>query len=279
MNGVDLAWNKVFWEKNYNWRKNAGAEWSDIWGSPASQWNITLYPRIFSFLPASAILEIGQGFGRWTHFLLKYTDVYRAVEMSPKCVQACNEIFLGAHKLSDNKQDANWVKPEQYQNKNMAFYHTDGLCLDMVADKKYDLIFSFDSLVHAGMDVFKSYIPKMINELLSDTGVAFLHHSNMHDALTKGYVTKKQADSYYLERTSSGALVQELIEKSGGRVLSQERFSCLGLKLSNCFTLFCKKDAYYRQETIITENREFDAEVALAKRLDEQYNFVTSLKK
>ncbi len=255
MKTVDLEWNKNFWDNRFDWKTRGGIEWSDIWGSPYSQWNITLFPRIFSFLPAQSILEIGQGFGRWTKFLLPYAkESYRGIEISKKSTQACKAKY--AHTEAD-----------------VEFYLNDGLSLDAVDDRKYDFIFSFDSLIHAGMDVFESYVPKIINSLLSENGVAFIHHSNLHDAMAQKLITAKQADVYFLDRTSSGALLLELIEKNGGRVLTQERFTCLDLSLGNCFTVFCKKDASFRKNTLITENYDFNKEIEHAKKIDAQYNF------
>ena len=255
MKGVDLDWNKSFWDRQFNWGTTGGNEWSDLWGSPHSQWNTGIYPRIFSFLPARSILEIGQGFGRWTKFLIPYAqESYRGIEISEKATAACKEQYAGI-------------------GGDIEFYANDGLSLDAVDDRKYDFIFSFDSLIHAGMDVFESYLPKILNSLLSDNGVAFIHHSNLHAAMGQGLVTEMQANKYYLDRTSSGELVLELIEKLGGRVLVQEKFSCLGLTLGNCFTVFCKKDAHFKDETRIVDNVDFNKEIEYAKKIDDNYNF------
>jgi len=255
MNGVDLAWNKHFWDRQFNWHLSSGTEWSNLWGSPYSQWNTAIYPRIFSFLPARSILEIGQGFGRWTKFLLPHAkESYRGIEISTKCTEACKKQY------SDTSAD-------------IEFYLNDGLSLDLVDDRKYDFIFSFDSLIHAGMDVFESYLPKIINSLLSENGVAFIHHSNLYASMQQGLVTEKQANLYYLDRTSSGELLLAMIEKNGGRVLVQERLSSLGLPLSTCFTVFCKKDAHFRDRTMIVDNIDFDKEIEYAKSIDDKYNF------
>ena len=254
MKGVDLTWNKTFWDNQFNWDTSGGNEWSNLWGSPYSHWNTGIYPRIFSFLPARSILEIGQGCGRWTKFLLPYAqESYRGIEISEKCTEACK------------KQYAN-------VDADIEFYLNDGLSLDAVDDRKYDFIFSFDSLIHAGMDVFGSYLPKIINSLLTDNGVAFIHHSNLHAAMKQGLVTERQANSFYLDRTSSGELVADMIEELGGRVLVQERFSCLNLTLGNCFTVFCKKDAHFRDKTVLVDNLDFDKEIAYSKKIDDSYN-------
>ena len=45
-------------------------------------------------------------------------------------------------------------------------------------DSRFDLVFSFDSLVHAEIDGLKSCVPQIIQKLNND-GVAFIHHSNV----------------------------------------------------------------------------------------------------
>jgi hypothetical protein len=48
----------------------------------------------------------------------------------------------------------------------------------MVADESVNFVFSFDSLVHADELVLAAYI-KEFKRILTDNGVAFIHHSNL----------------------------------------------------------------------------------------------------
>ena len=56
--------NQSFWA-GYDWSR-AGEEWSEGWGGSHAQWYGVVLPRIARFLPASSILEIAPGHGRWT---------------------------------------------------------------------------------------------------------------------------------------------------------------------------------------------------------------------
>ena len=48
----------------------------------------------------------------------------------------------------------------------------------MICDNSIDLIFSFDSLVHAEDDVISAYVA-MFSQKLKQRGVTFIHHSNL----------------------------------------------------------------------------------------------------
>ena len=102
------------------------------------------------------MLEIAPGFGRWTQFLLPATKIeYLGIDISEECVNRCRNIFRDVDKA--------------------LFYPNDGLSLNMVPDALFDFIFSFDSLVHAEIDVLEAYIPQILQKLRPN-GVAFIHH-------------------------------------------------------------------------------------------------------
>ena len=88
----------------------------------------TLLPRLKSFVPASTILGIAPGFGRWTQFLRPLCSKLVLVDVSPKCIAACQRRFAG--------------------NEGIQYHVNDGQSLAMVADESVDFAFSFDSLVH-----------------------------------------------------------------------------------------------------------------------------------
>ena len=144
------------WNAGYDWRLRGDA-WSRPWGGAESQWYGSVFPRIRRFLPASAVLEIAPGFGRWTEFLLEHCDTLTAVDVASKCVEGCRERF--AH------------YPQA------RFETNDGHSLPMVEDESIDFAFSFDSLVHVESDVLIGYLAELARTLKPE-GVAFLHHSN-----------------------------------------------------------------------------------------------------
>jgi hypothetical protein len=153
----ELSENAAYWDGGFHWR-HRGDEWSDWWGGPESQWHATIYPRIERFLPAHRLLEIAPGYGRWTQFLRDYCDSLIGIDLSSKCVWACRRRF--------------------WRDRRLSFQVNDGKSLTGVRDGAIDFVFSFDSLVHVEQDIMDAYLAELAR-VLSDDGVAFLHHSNM----------------------------------------------------------------------------------------------------
>ena len=151
----DISENLEMWTA-YHWREH-GDEWSHPWGGASSQWRASILPRIRPFLPARVLVEIGPGHGRWTQLLRRHCECLIGVDLSPGCVAACRYRFADDERLSFNL--------------------TDGKTLTGVEDGQADLVFSFDTLVHAEQDVMDAYLVELAR-VLSQQGVAFLHHSN-----------------------------------------------------------------------------------------------------
>lgn len=152
-----VTWNKDKWDDTYQWPEN-GDEWSFAWGGAHAQWITCIWPRVSAFLPASSVLEIAPGYGRWTQYLLPLSSTtYTGVDLSQSCVSACAERFADQPQAS--------------------FAANDGKTLPMIPDGSVDFIFSFDSLVHVEADIIGSYL-REFSRVLSPDGVAFIHHSN-----------------------------------------------------------------------------------------------------
>src|SRR5271166_1200880 len=149
--------NKNRWNQTYNWL-GAGEEWSVDFGGTEALWFFIVYPRIHRFIPASTILEIAPGFGRWTQFLKSQCDCLIAVDISQKCIDFCKSRFASEGHLH--------------------FYANDGKSLATVPDNSVDFVFSFDSLVHVEKDVLQMYLSQLARKLRPD-GVGFIHHSNL----------------------------------------------------------------------------------------------------
>lgn len=246
----DLNWNKAFWGAEYDWRCGGGGEeWSNPWGGSEAQWFGSLYPRLHRFLPARRILEIAPGFGRWTRFLLPACQDYVGIDLSAKCVEACREAFAGA--------------------RHAAFHVNDGLSLEAADDAGFDLVFSFDSLVHAEMDVLESYVPQILRKL-SPTGVAFIHHSNLlacRDSVS---------DPYARGETVSADKVAGLVERNAGKVLVQEAVNWVGERLHDCFTLFAREAAYAGVKTARLQNPRYMEEASLIRDFQSAYAAVAA---
>ena len=140
----------------YDW-KEAGEEWSQPWGSSATQWAGTIFPRIRDCLPAGTILEIAPGFGRWTHYLKDYCDELWAVDKSSDCIEACQQRFASVS--------------------HIRCVLNDGHSLSMIPDASVDFVFSFDSFVHPDRDVVEEYL-RQLGTKLKIGGKGFIHHSN-----------------------------------------------------------------------------------------------------
>src|SRR5256885_10109383 len=140
----------------YDW-KDAGEEWSAPWGTSNAQWSGTILPRIRDCVPTGTILEIGPGYGRWTHFLKNYCTEVWIVDRIKECIDACRHRFAS--------------------DLHVRCFLNDGRSLAMIPNGSVDFVFSFDSLVHTKRDVVEAYLRELATKLKSG-GKGFIHHSN-----------------------------------------------------------------------------------------------------
>jgi 2-polyprenyl-3-methyl-5-hydroxy-6-metoxy-1,4-benzoquinol methylase len=240
----DILANRL-WQQ-YNWTRE-GEEWSEWWGSSFTQWVTTVYPRIGSYFPTKSILEIAPGYGRWTRFLVHGSELYRGVDLSQNCVEFCEQRF----------QSQTHAK----------FFKNDGRDLSAVGDNKYDLVFSFDSLVHVDMDVMVAYIGQIVG-LLAPKGVAFLHHSNF------GMYQGPVHNTHWRGTNVTAMGIEQSVKDHGGQLLTQEILSW-GEEyiLNDCFSLFGRAEDYpnIRPAKIISKMF-MEEEVGWAKRVVSKYN-------
>jgi SAM-dependent methyltransferase len=245
----DTNWNRQLWDGGFNWAA-AGEEWSAAWGGSEPQWFGAIYPRLHRLLPASSILEIAPGMGRWTRFLLPLCRQYVGVDISLECVQGCQERFTGVP--------------------HARFVHNDGVSLSEVADHSVDLVFSFDSLVHAEFDVFKSYIPQILQKL-NKGGVAFLHHSNM------GALGTAFENPHYRSLSVSRQNIEDLVVASGGRVIIQEVTDWGHSEIpQDCLTVFAEASAQ-QAEPVHLYNLRSTEESEMIKQFQAPYSGIDRL--
>ncbi|HLY44293.1 MAG TPA: class I SAM-dependent methyltransferase [Stellaceae bacterium] len=233
----------TYWSQRYDW-SSRGEEWSATWGGSEAQWFGAIYPRLHRFLPAHAIVEIGPGYGRWTKFLLPLCAHYTGVDISEKCIDACTLSFSTAT--------------------HAAFILNDGVSLDSVPDGSIDLVFSFDSLVHAELQVLAGYTSHILSKLTA-TGVAFLHHSNAASVGELGWEHGRGL-------SVSNENVAELVSQSGGKILIQEIINWGGGAMLDCLTLFCQERAYAEFASIKLNNPHFMDEAALISQYQSYYS-------
>ena len=209
----DLAWNKATWDGAYDWTQR-GHEWSNTWGSSQAMFFTTILPRIAASLPAQAVLEIAPGHGRVTATLLPFCQTFHGIDLSAQCTEFCQTRFA--------------------THPNATFHTNNGLSLAAVAQHRFNLVFSYDSLVHADLPVFEAYIPQIL-AILAPGGTAFLHHSNL---AAFPEVTEFQHRS----TTTSAPLIADLIQRHGGKILVQEMFNGGPNVAYDCFTTFCRAE-------------------------------------
>jgi hypothetical protein len=266
MPGLDE--NKALWDGAYDW-PDGGDEWSKPWGGPASEWYATLYPRLRHFLPASTIVEIAPGYGRWTQYLLGHCDHLIGVDLSQECVTACERRFEG-----DNKAE---------------FHVNDGRSLDMVPGGSADLVFSFDSLVHAEADVLEAYMTALATKLSPD-GVAFLHHSNLAGRITDPkirYGTQLARSvpatmrvvrklgmlqpTHFRAASMSGGLLAEFATSAGLHCTSQEHISWHGSAIIDCISVVSRPGSRWDKTIEVVENPRFWDEALSAGAAERAY--------
>ncbi len=210
--------NREVWGRPERWDRN-GDEWSTGWGGPASQWSSWIAPRLEAAAgtpPYARIVEIGCGHGRWTQFLAEWSQEVVAVDLAPECVAACEARFA----------DVEAVRPGI----------CDGRTLPTIDDRSVDLVFSFDSVVHADAEAIGGYVAELAR-VLTDDGVAWIHHSNLaasrldrsavlrrigplHRALARSGVIEREV--HWRDPSVDADLVARLAERHGLVCTSQE---------------------------------------------------------
>jgi SAM-dependent methyltransferase len=205
--------------ENYDrWQQHKWALSGDEWSpgrSPegtAVLWARTIRPRIERHLPAGTILEIGPGFGRWTQYLRHEAGHLILVDLSDRCIESCRSRFAGDPRIE---------------------YHVnDGASLEFIPDGSLDLIFSFDSLVHAEANAVGAYLAQAARKL-KPGGVGFIHHSNLASFVrpATGRVPWFVRRTHWRGATMSADVFARQCREAGMRCRSQELINWLGRQL------------------------------------------------
>lgn len=258
--------NRRYWDRNYDW-KDGGDEWSAAWGGAEMQWHATLLPRIRAFVPCRSVLEIGPGYGRWTAFLMDLCEQLVAVDVSESCVRACAERFAGSE--------------------HVRAYVNDGTSLEMVPDGSVDLVFSFDSLVHAEAAVIGAYLRQIARKLSRD-GACFIHHSNageyaryysMLDRARRGrglLVRLGLADAveHWRAFSMTAGRFAELADEAGLRCVGQEliNWPTSSWRAIDCISVVTRPDSAWSRPNRVVRNRNFAREAESARALSGLYD-------
>jgi SAM-dependent methyltransferase len=246
-----LNWNNKKWNEDYL-LKDPYEQWSSAWGGSVSQWFGSLLPRIHGFIPCNNTLEIACGFGRWTKFLLPLTiNQYIGIDKNENCILSCKK---------------------QFESDNASFFQNDGYSLELAKSIKFDFIFSFDSMVHEDVSVLNAYI-QQIMELLSDNGICFIHHSNFGQIITPNIsIIDHPGFIHNRDQSSSAAIVKNIVNQYGGKIIIQELINWGCDSLIDCITLFSRKDSNYHSLNEVINNVDFMNEAENCKNIFQFYN-------
>ena len=279
--------NLFLYGKADRWQDD-GDKWSVRWGGTDLEWCTSIFPRIRKFLPASTILEISPGFGRWTHFLKGFCEQLIAVDVSPACIERCKERFAS--------------------DLHLRFFVNDGKSLAMVEDRSVDFAFSFNSLVFVEADVIAAYL-NQLGKKLKVGGFAFLHHSNLESYRRSLWLPKAigrprpigaeprkpgpMSRSLWLRRrlhlkltdwglvntfdnraeSMSARIFRESCDAGGLDCRSQELVNWNhGPSLIDCFSVVTPRDGNSRKPSRLLKNPHFMDEAERACRIAEFYS-------
>ena len=239
--------NKRLWDGGYDWGAR-GEEWSAAWGGVSSQWWATVFPRFQGYLPVETMVEIAPGFGRWTHFLKDLCSQLVIVDISTEAIDHCRKRFAMCPHVSAHVND--------------------GTSLTMVKDATVDLVFSFDSLVHAELNVLDAYVAEIARALASD-GVAFLHHSNLGAYPAGAY---DPAITHWRGQSVSADSVAAASDRVGLSCISQELLAWGNNQvLNDCISVITRRGSRWDRENVTRENVGFGQEIMHARGRSELY--------
>ena len=189
---MTIAWNQDRWGTRAGWA-------ADNWGYAYAQPGRTdidytgvsrladQYLRPWLQGQRPAVLEVAPGAGRFTVELLRYADTLHMLDLNAVCLDICRERF-------------SWYN-------HITYWQNDGTDCAMLPDAHFDLVASYDSLVHAEPEVIRAYLVNL-RPKLRPGAILWLDHSN--GACSRGYRSAMTA-----------ALMQEFAAAAGYRVLAQ----------------------------------------------------------
>lgn len=157
----NIRWNRHMWGDLQAWseRDNYGYRW----GQGLRQSNCAMTPVVIEYLEPHLsrhinlkILELAPGGGRFTAELVRFSREIHLLDMNEACLDICKERFK--------------YYPDVF------LYQNDGSTCDVVPHKDFDLIASFDSMVHMTPEVIEGYVGAF-SKMLLPGGVLWLDHS------------------------------------------------------------------------------------------------------
>jgi len=158
----NLRFNKDRWGNNETWTETD--KFGYQWGGGYSQklYQIARFSDMF-LKPYTnnrydlKILELSPGAGRFTAELIRYAESLDLLDMNEACLDICRDRF-------------------KFVPTPIRYYHNDGQSCDMIEDQDYDLIASFDSMVHVHPDIVRGYVLQLATKL-KPGGLIWMDHS------------------------------------------------------------------------------------------------------
>ncbi len=172
----NLEWNKQVWASKSKWEGewNHGYGWGDV-GMVRIDFARFVTPYI-PHLNKPAVLEIACGMGRFTELLLEMAGSLHSIDIQEICVEECRKRFKDAP--------------------NFTASVTDGVTLP---EGTFDLIASYDSLVHADYGVLAEYF-RQANDRLREGGIVMIHHANRPDPTCSRWGVTAEMIKEFIER-------------------------------------------------------------------------------
>jgi SAM-dependent methyltransferase len=157
----NLDWNRRRWGSGRRWK--ATDRYGYCWDSAHQQMNSEpariatrfLQPHLGQRLDLK-IMELAPGVGRFTTELVRISREIHLVDMNRACIEICRERF------------------KYYPN--VHYYINDGQDLAEIPGADFDLIASFDAMVHMAPEIIETYV-KDLSDRLNLKGLLFLDHS------------------------------------------------------------------------------------------------------
>jgi SAM-dependent methyltransferase len=240
-------------EENLGWARSDvwedhGEEWSSGFGDSRRMWFGFILPRLIDRLPVRSAVEIACGHGRCTRFLAAHVEHLMAVDIAAEIVDTC------AQRLSDLD--------------NISYHVNDGRTLP-ASDQSVDFVFSWDSLVHAEVDVLDAYVQE-IARVLRPGGAAFLHHSNLGAYVDPTSREVSVEVTHWRGATMTAARLRDRAAQSGLHCPVQELIPWGGAELIDCFSTLVASPVGDR-DTIVVEHTGFLDEAARLRRIADLY--------
>ncbi|MCU0609154.1 MAG: class I SAM-dependent methyltransferase [Chitinispirillaceae bacterium] len=157
----NLQWNKATWGKDDQWTGlyQYGYHWP---GGNVQPNNIVtkvaekyLHPHLENRRDLK-ILEIAPGGGRFTTELVRLSREIHLCDFNEACIKVCRERFKYYPAIK--------------------YYVNDGKSVDVVPDNDFDLIASWDSLVHVASSIIEKYVVGCAAKLVKG-GMIWFDHS------------------------------------------------------------------------------------------------------